>query len=236
LIKLSIYYRLVFCAAVLVLFGCKSTSNASFEDPAKDSGAVAIAGQKQPAPVSSVEALPSRGVAIPVGNASGKAPSDEEVIKVGDTLIISFADTPNPLPAFEIKVPQEGTISLLYNKPFIVIGKTRSQVQREIRAVYVPDYFKNLTVIVVHQSSTRFFYVGGEVKLQGRVIYAGPITVTRAIQSAGDFTDFAQKKKVRLTRANGHTEIINCIKALTNPSMDKEVYPGDQIHVPRKLF
>jgi protein involved in polysaccharide export with SLBB domain len=236
LIKLRIYYWLVFCAAVLVLSGCKSTSNASFEDPGNDSGTVAIAGEKQPAPVSAVEAVPARGVAIPAGNVSGKGPSDEEVIKVGDTLVISFADTPNPLPAFEIKVPQEGTISLLYNKPFIVIGKTRSQVQREIRAVYVPDYFRNLTVIVVHQSSTRFFHVGGEVKLPGRVIYAGPITVTRAIQSAGDFTDFAQKKKVRLTRANGHTEIVNCIKALTSPSLDKEVYPGDQIYVPRKIF
>ena len=50
----------------------------------------------------------------------------------------------------------------------------------------------------------------------------------KAIASAGGFTDFANKKKVRLTRVDGRTQIVNCVKALENPSLDLEVYPGRQ--------
>ena len=80
------------------------------------------------------------------------------------------------------------------------------------------------------------FYVGGEVKNQGRISYIGPITVLKAIQSAGDFTDFAQRKRVKLTRLNGKTETINCIKAREDPRLDLPVFPGDTIHVPRRIF
>jgi len=34
----------------------------------------------------------------------------------------------------------------------------------------------------------------------------------------------------------GRTEIINCIGAIKDPELDLEVYPGDKIHVPRKMF
>ena len=58
----------------------------------------------------------------------------------------------------------------------------------------------------------------------------------KAIASAGGFTDFANKKKVKLTRVDGRTQTVNCVKALDNPSLDLEVYPGDKIHVPRRLW
>jgi protein involved in polysaccharide export with SLBB domain len=58
----------------------------------------------------------------------------------------------------------------------------------------------------------------------------------KVIASAGGFTDFANKKKVKLTRVDGRTQIVNCPKALDNPSLDPEVYPGDTIHVPRRLW
>ena len=50
-----------------------------------------------------------------------------------------------------------------------------------------------------------------------------------AIKAAGGFTDFANKKRVKLTRADGTTETVNCIKALEDPHLDLEVFPGDGI-------
>jgi polysaccharide export outer membrane protein len=168
--------------------------------------------------------------------AAAQAARSDEIINIGDTLIIIFSDTPAPYQPFEIKVPQEGTITLLFNKVFIAAGRTPSQLEREIRDTYVPNYFKNLTVTVRKKDTTLWYYVGGDVKAPARQMYTGPITVTRAIQSAGDFSDFANKKNVLLIRANGSTETINCVKALKDPSLDKEVFPGDKIQVKRRLF
>jgi polysaccharide export outer membrane protein len=107
-------------------------------------------------------------------------------------------------------------------------------LEREIRAAYVPKYFVNMTVTVFMQNA--FYFVDGEVKSPNRYPYAGKTTVLKAIASAGDFTDFAQKKKVRLTRTDGTSLIINCIKALSDPTLDVEVYPNDKIHVPRRIL
>lgn len=210
--------------ASIFLAGCQTNSQQYYD----------TADLTEPGPVAAANGTTKVGT--PTSAAAAQAARSDEMINVGDTLIIIFSDTPAPYQPFEIKVPQEGTITLLFNKVFIAAGKTPSQLEREIRDVYVPNYFKNLTVTVRKKDTTLWYYVGGEVKAPGRQMYTGPITVTRAIQSAGDFNDFANKKKVRLTRANGQTEIINVLKAITNPSLDKEIFPGDKIHVPRRLF
>ena len=94
----------------------------------------------------------------------------------------------------------------------------------------MPDFYKRLTVTV--STERRVYYVGGQVKGPGRQEYIGTITVTKAIQSAGDFTDFAAKTRVELTRADGRKVMVNCNKAAKDPSLDPPVYPGDKINVP----
>jgi protein involved in polysaccharide export with SLBB domain len=64
----------------------------------------------------------------------------------------------------------------------------------------------------------------------------GETDIVKAISAAGDFTDFANKRKVRLTTADGHTKIINVRKAIEDPQYDVPVYPGDKIFVPRRFF
>jgi protein involved in polysaccharide export with SLBB domain len=164
------------------------------------------------------------------------APRTGEILQAGDSLAVMFSDVVNPIPPFEEKIKDDGTITLIYNKVFQAAGKRLGDLEKEIRAFYVPDYFRNLTVTIKLDQGTRFYYVGGEVKAPGRQLYLSRITLTKAIQSAGDFTDFANKKKVRLTRADGHTQRVNCLKALEDPSLDPEVFPGDKITVPRRIL
>jgi len=161
---------------------------------------------------------------------------EPEVLRVGDSLTVTFIDTPNVIPPFQEKIKEDGTITLTLNQSFRADGKTRGDLEKEIRARYVPDYFKYLTVTVTPDVSTRWYYLDGEVKTPSRQIYNSRTTVLKAIASAGGFTDFANKKKVKLTRVDGRTQTVNCVKALDKPSLDPEVYPGDKIHVPRRIW
>jgi protein involved in polysaccharide export with SLBB domain len=158
-----------------------------------------------------------------------------EFIKVGDILVISFADLPTPFAPFDQKVKDDGTITLIYNQPFQAAGKRTGDLEREIRVFYVPSYFRNLTV-TVRLSADRYYYVDGEVKLPSKFPYTGPITVSKAIAAAGGFTDFANKRNVKLTRADGRSQTVNCNKVLENKAPDPPVFPDDKIHVYRRLL
>jgi protein involved in polysaccharide export with SLBB domain len=113
------------------------------------------------------------------------------------------------------------------------VGKTAGELQTEIHDLYVPQYYVRLTVTV--KAGDLIYYVRGEVKSPGREIYVGETTVTKAIASAGDFTDFASHT-VSLIRANGEIIKVDVDKASDNSTLDLQVYPGDQIVVPRRIF
>jgi protein involved in polysaccharide export with SLBB domain len=177
---------------------------------------------------------PTRTASDPTYGFGTDKGDSRERIHVGDSLVVVFSDTPQPIAPFEERVNDEGNITLMYNRTFHAEGKTRGVVEREIRAEYVPKYFRNLTVTIRPQD--RFFFVDGEVKLPARQQYVGRMTVLKAIASCGDFTDFAKRSAVRVTRANGRTFTVNCKRALVNPELDVEIFPGDKVHVPRSLL
>lgn len=174
--------------------------------------------------------------AAPAPAGGESAARNLDTFAVGDTLTITFTEVPTVMLPIEDRVREDGTITLLQNKTFVAAGKTRGELEREIREVYVPRYFKTMTVNVRHQRESQFYFVGGEVKLPGRQVYISRITVLKAIQSCGDFTDFANRRKVQLTRVNGTKFTINANKALEDPTLDLEVFPGDRINVPRRIF
>ena len=135
------------------------------------------------------------------------------------------------MPDYVESIKEDGTISPPFiTRPIYAVGKTAGELQHEIYTNYVPKYFVRLTVTV--KSGDRVIYLGGEVHNPGRVYYLGDTTVTKAIQSAGGLTDFANHSKVWLTRANSHQRIrVNYDKAIENPAKDPPVYPDDQINV-----
>jgi protein involved in polysaccharide export with SLBB domain len=158
-------------------------------------------------------------------------PHSPFVIRKGDLLVISFSDIPGPK-AFEPRVGEEGTITLEQNKAFNVIGKTVTDLAKEIRAAYVPEYYTHLTVDI--KPLERFFYVLGEVKSPGQHPYVRGLNVLKAVSSAGDFTDFANRRKVELNRGQD-LYIIDCVKARRDPRYDMDVLPDDKITVPRRF-
>jgi polysaccharide export outer membrane protein len=218
----------------LCLLGCRS--QAPKQESAKipsDHITTSAAGGTAPAGVPGTAPVSKPAAVLAATSSAGPEP---EVFRVGDSLTIIFMDTPTSTAPTEEKIKEDGTITLILNQTFKADGKTRGELEKEIRARYVPDYFKYLTVTVKRDVNTQWYYINGEVKSPARQIYASRITVLKTIASAGGFTDFANRKKVRLTRLDGRTMTVNCRKALENPALDLEVYPGDTVHVPRRLW
>jgi polysaccharide export outer membrane protein len=114
-------------------------------------------------------------------------------------------------------------------------GKTPGELEEYIKNLYVPRVYTHLTV-TVQTSSHRTYFVRGEVNHPNQVEYLGPVTVTKAIAAAGDFTDYANRKKVVLIKANHKRYVVNCDKIVAGQIEDPPVFPGDQIVVPRRLY
>jgi protein involved in polysaccharide export with SLBB domain len=214
----------VVCALLLVSWlqmGCRTGGSATqyTDGPAAATGA----------PMASVNPAAGNGA-----QSSGSGSESIDALHVGDVLTIEFSDMPLIMTPREERIKEDGTITLLEGKTFVAAGKTRGQLEREVHDWYVPRFYLKMTVSIRQLKDTQFYYVRGEVRLPNRQVYISRIKLLQAIASAGDFTDFARKKDVLLTRADGRKIRINCVKALNDPELNLEIMPGDIIYVPRR--
>src|SRR6266702_5559706 len=134
------------CAAllgVLLFAGCKmlSSSDPDFPD-------MPVPGQTAPA---------GETKATPAIKENGA-----ELIHVGDSLTVVFSDLPTAPPQLQVQVDENGKITLIENQTFAAAGKTRAELEQEIRERYVPSIYTKMTVTITRPE--RLFYVGGEVK------------------------------------------------------------------------
>lgn len=157
-----------------------------------------------------------------------------DFIHVGDVLLVTSAGplSDPPFPMYSETVKEDGTITPLYVGSVRVVGKTTGELQKELQKGYEKK-FVNITVTV--RIGDRYFYVDGEVNKRAPALYLGETDIVSAIAAAGGFTDFANKKKIRLIHPNNRIEVIDYNKAILD-SRRYPVYPGDKIYVPRKWF
>lgn len=207
----------VMLVAGVLIIGCASTD---------DDGNVKY--QPLPKDLEPTNSVPNAGG----GGLAGFEPKGDR-LQVGDQVTVKFSGTTDQsLQEHVERIKEDGTITLPHILEVKAVGKTLGELQKHIHDRYVPDYYKRLTVTVTGEQ--RVYYVGGQVKNPGRQVYLGATTVTKAIQSASDFTDFAAKRRVKLTRSDGKTVTIDCKKAAADPSLDLPVYPNDKIEVPMR--
>jgi len=216
------FLMVLLASIMVVLTGCGTTQ---------------YAGQDRPS-TNDAPAISGTPVSVPPSAAGSQTnPAGPDTLRAGDRVNVTFSGLPGPpIEKHEEQIREDGYI----NPPFLgrtikAAGKSIGQLQEELQKLYVPDYFKSATITVRRQDS--YFFVGGEVKAQGQKPYLSEMTVLKAIQAAGDFTEFSKKTKVQVIRANGHKEKpINCVKAINNPKLDLPIFPGDQIIVPKRRF
>jgi len=169
--------------------------------------------------------------AVPTGQDSA---SISTVFRPGDILEVDFADTQGLPSKWQQTIREDGTITLPLSKTVRAAGLRKGELEQAIHEVYVPHILRRLTVNV--RSDKRSYFVSGEVKLPGEKEHTGHITAMRAIATAGDFTDYANKSKIEIFRVSGEKIRLNGKKALEDASKDVPVYPGDRVHVYRRIF
>jgi protein involved in polysaccharide export with SLBB domain len=151
------------------------------------------------------------------------------VLQVGDQLTVSFFDITPAITPITDEIKDDGTITLIYNEKFQAAGKSIGQLETMVHDRYVPAYVKYMTVNIA--PANRSYTVQGEVRAPNRYGYSGHMTVLGAIATAGGFTDYANKRNVQVTRADHRQFRVNCVKALADPDLDVEIFPGDKIYV-----
>lgn len=169
------------------------------------------------------------------GPGAWRGNQDLDRFHVGDTVIVRFSGPgAENLENHQEAVKNDGNIALQQIGTIKAAGKTAIELQNELQE----QYSKRYRYVTVTVEAVRYVYVSGQVNSPGRYQFTGDMTVLRAIATAGDFTNFARKKKVQVTRASGGSPItVNCVKAIDHPQQyDLVIYPGDQIHVPRRFF
>jgi polysaccharide export outer membrane protein len=202
--------------AVLVFGGCKS-QDALFQDIPEST------------PTAQAKEAPRAN-----GASSANVPTlAGPIFRVGDAVSIRFSGIERPPPAHEERIKEDGTIKPPEIPSVVAAGKSAGQLQNELQQMY-DKLYRGLTVTVV--SGALSYSVGGEVRAPGPKLYEGETTVVKAIQAAGDFTEFANKKNVLLVHSDGRTETVNVSKAIKDPKYDRPVYPGDRISVKRRIF
>ncbi len=95
-----------------------------------------------------------------------------------------------------------------------------------------PGLIREVTVTV--KGAELVYFVGGEVRNPNKFFFYPHVTVTRAIDTAGGFTEYADKGNIQLIRSTGEKFTVDYYKAIRDPSLDLEVLPNDRIFVPRR--
>ena len=159
----------------------------------------------------------------------------EEYLNVGDKVKIIYSDIPNAVLPTEQQIPANRKVVLHLNLEVDFVGKTKTELEREIRDLYInKGYYKNINITI--DVPVRPISIGGEVRSPSAYPHQSNLTLTKAINMAGGFTEYAKRKKVHVIRADGTKFDVNYNEAVKNPSVDKPIYPGDRVHVDRTIF
>jgi protein involved in polysaccharide export with SLBB domain len=159
-------------------------------------------------------------------------------IQVNDTLMIALRGITPEQPNLEMVVDEKGDIKLPYINTVKAEGSTASELEDAIRSSYLTNkIYRHITVNVILPSQATpapSFYIKGEVRQPGRLLFVNGMTVLKAIASAGGPTDYFSPS---LTLLRGQQKIkINYYDIEKHPERDQPVQEGDIIIVEKSIF
>lgn len=158
----------------------------------------------------------------------------ETRLRIGDQLSIRLEmGSTQPPQAIDTAIDENGETSLPLIGRIKAEGLTTSELAERIEANYVPRYYVRCNATVL--APVRFFYIGGEVRAPSRYNWSDDITLLKAINTAGGFTDYANRNKVEVARGNERMTF-NCEDLRQHPNKDIAIRPGDSIYVSRSIF
>ncbi|MCG3147003.1 MAG: hypothetical protein PCFJNLEI_00439 [Verrucomicrobiae bacterium] len=174
------------------------------------------------------------GSARPIQFPGGPAERGESRLRNGDQIMVRL-DTGGTQPpqSIDVVIDENGEISLPLVGRIKAAGLTPAGLSEHIQAGYVPRFYVRCTATVL--ATIRFFYMGGEVRAPGRFNWTEDITLLKAINTGGGFTEFANRRKVEVTR--GKVKQVYDVEAIRQqPEKDIPLQPGDSLYIPRSIF
>lgn len=171
---------------------------------------------------------------VPMVNPSSYEQSD--LFRVGDFLTVKLRGVPaEDEQDFEMRVDESGNISLPHIGNLRAAGLTTVQVKDKIEAMYRMGRIYTDPVITVTSMQARFISVTGEVRAPQRMPHGKDLTALGAIATCGGFTDFANRRRVKILRGGSVIEF-NALEILRDPGLDIPLLPDDRIQVDRSIF
>jgi protein involved in polysaccharide export with SLBB domain len=142
-----------------------------------------------------------------------------------------------------LRVNDNGELEVPYIGLVPAQGRTCRELAYNIKAALEKEYYYHATVILavdkVSEKSRGKVYVYGAVKGQGpqEIPTDETYTVSKAVIRAGGFGDFADKRKVKVTRKDGQDLVVDLKRVIEQGHTEDDVvlHPDDQIYVPQRL-
>jgi polysaccharide biosynthesis/export protein len=143
-----------------------------------------------------------------------------------------------------LRVNDNGELEVPYIGLVQAAGKSCRELAYNVKAALEREYYYHATVIIavdrVSEKSRGKVYVYGSVKQQGpqEIPADESYTVSKAVIRAGGFGDFANKRKVKLTRKSGGDLTVDLKRIIEEGHSEEDVVlqPDDQIYVPQRLI
>ncbi len=168
-------------------------------------------------------------------------------LAIGDRLSFRIIeDEEDPKPLF---VTDSGELEVPYVGRFRGVGKTCRELARALKAELEKEYYHRATVIIAVDLMARSrgkIYFAGAVRIPNPIDMPADetLTVSKAILRAGGFSDFADKRNVKVNRKaatpDGQDKIfkVNVEEILEKGKTDSDMplEPDDLIYVPEKLI
>jgi len=141
-----------------------------------------------------------------------------------------------------LRVNDTGELEVPYIGLVPASGRTCKELAYSVKSLLEREYYYHATVIIavdrVSEKSRGKVYVYGNVKGQGpqEIPADETYTVSKAIIRAGGFGDFANKRKVRVTRKDGKNFFVDLKRVIEEGHTDEDLVlePDDQIQVPQR--
>lgn len=228
--------------ALMVFAGCRSPGSASPASSSADAARPRLS--VTPAALQSgtgTASRPASNVLVRPAQQAGEvqlATQDNSQaayrLKQGDPVLIYLRGILPRDDEVQTVVDERGNVTLPYIDAVRALGKTAFELQRDIQKTYIDrEIYRTITINVIVPSQS--FFVQGEVRAPQRYPLITGMTLMQAIASAGGYSEFADRRRVQLTRGDT-VRSINMRDIERDPKLDIMIESGDVIRVPRSIF
>lgn len=161
-------------------------------------------------------------------------------LRPGDTIKIDFV-TDRSL-SFETPITPAGTVTLPLAGDLKAMGKTVDELATDVVESMSPYLLDAGVAVVLVKVGAQPIFVIGEVAKPGRVDSPEPLTVSRAVASAGGFLPTAQTGSVMVVRTVGverptaYKIDLASVLSAKDLAQDIELLSNDVVYVPKSFI